>query len=130
MRNGGLRVEFVPTMQMLALESSLNPKEVTDAEAVVRQGLVTLFGARLRQREKQGKGAESAAIATFDMLQVALDTFGTLSCWMLAHDTKTTDKDAAQILALNVMDVVKVAITNRIGALRRLGREVSFGEEP
>jgi len=128
MRNGGLTVEFIASPALMALEPRLHPQEYATAEMATRQSLINLFAASLHKWEaREGAVEMPGAAATFDMLKVALEVFGQLTCWMMATDTKTTDKEAVKIIEANVKDTMTVAISKRIRELRQLGREVSFG---
>jgi hypothetical protein len=98
-----------------------------ETEEAARLALTKLFATRLRAWQGR-EDLIPAVAATLDMLQIALDVYGQLNCWVLAEDTKTSDKEAAEMLAANAMDAVKLTIIDRIAELRRIGRSIDFGE--
>jgi len=99
-----------------------------ETEEAARLALTKLFASKLKERQERRENLMPAVAATLDVLQIALDVYGQLSCWIMAEDKKLSDAEAAETLMANLNDVAKVTIRDRIAELRRIGRSIDSGE--
>jgi hypothetical protein len=98
-----------------------------ETEEAARLALTKLFATRLRAWQGNEDLIPGVA-ASLDMLRIALDVYGQLNCWIMAEDAETSDEEAVEMLTENAMGVMKLAITDNIAELRRIGRSAAFDE--